>query len=91
MIEILRSNTASINNNTDLVPSALQLAEQSNVVMPACLLIAIFLQSSDIHILLQLSVSHMQDVNLVVLMHLVFGHKPSPAEQFRVTFVKTST
>ena len=82
------TNATSINNNTVLVPSALQLAEQSNVVMPAFrlsrLLIAIFLQSSRIHILLQLSVSHKQDVNLLVLMHLVFGHKPSPAEQFRV-------
>ena len=70
------------------LPSALQLAVQSYVVMSAFgssrLLIAIFLHSSGVHILLQLSVSHIQDVNLLVLMHLVFGHKPSPAEQFRV-------
>ena len=71
--------------------SALQLASQLNIVMSefgsTCLLIAIFLQLSQVHLALQLSPLHKQEVNQLVLLHLAFegGHKPFPAEQFRVT------
>ena len=72
-----------------LLPSALQLASQLYIAMSelglTLLLAAIFLQLSQVHLALQLSPLHKQDVNQLVLMHLTFGHKPSPAEQFRVT------
>ena len=71
--------------------SALQLASQLYIVMSEFgstrLLIAIVLQLSQVHLALQLSPLHKQEVNQLVLLHLAFvgGHKPSPAEQFRVT------
>ena len=72
-----------------LLPSALQLASQLYIVMSefgsTLLLAAIFLQLSQVHLALQLSPLHKQEVNQLVLIHLTFGHKPSPAEHFRVT------
>ena len=71
--------------------SALQLASQLYIVMSefgsTFLLIAIFLQLSQVHLALQLSPLHKQEVNQLVLMHTdaFGGHKPSPEEQFRVT------
>jgi len=71
------------------ISSALQLASQLYIVMSefgsTLLLVAIFLQLSQVHLALQLSPLHKQEVNQLVLMHLTCGHKPSPAEQFRVT------
>ena len=73
-----------------LLPPALQLASQLYIVvsefgLTLLLLTAIFLQLSQLHLALQLSPLHKQEVNQLVLMHLTCGHKPSPAEQFRVT------
>ena len=74
-----------------LLPSALQLASHLYIVISefglTLLLTAIFLQLSQVHLALQLSPLHKQEVNQLVLMHTgaFGGHKPSPAEQFRVT------